>query len=284
MQDWFYEETDKVPVIFEPIKKCMDLDEAPHGPIAATSQQDTAANWTSRVAEFALNETKAETIGVARMDPKWIYKEIDADEISEPYIIVLGAPMVYEELAKAPSVPAHVEIMATYARVHLAARQLADWIRGKGWHANGYGRPVSGKVNIIPAAIAAGIGELGKHGSIMSRELGANMRLSYVLTELPLVPAEQQLDFGVDDFCLNCRLCTNACPPQAISDDKQLVRGVERWYVDFDKCVPYFSERRSCGICLAVCPWARPEVSISELSKKMLTRREQRARHSATAC
>ena len=147
-----------------------------------------------------------------------------------------------------------------------------------------YGRPVSGKVNIIPAAIAAGIGELGKHGSIMSRELGANMRLSYVLTELPLVPAEQQLDFGVDDFCLNCRLCTNACPPQAISDDKQLVRGVERWYVDFDKCVPYFSERRSCGICLAVCPWARPEVSISELSKKMLTRREQRARHSATAC
>jgi epoxyqueuosine reductase QueG len=39
-----------------------------------------------------------------------------------------------------------------------------------------------------------------------------------------------------------------------------MVRGVERWYVDFDKCIPYFSEAASCGICLAVCPWTRPNV------------------------
>jgi epoxyqueuosine reductase QueG len=39
-----------------------------------------------------------------------------------------------------------------------------------------------------------------------------------------------------------------------------MVRGVERWYVDFDKCIPYFAEAASCGICIAVCPWTRPSV------------------------
>jgi ferredoxin len=39
-----------------------------------------------------------------------------------------------------------------------------------------------------------------------------------------------------------------------------MVRGVERWYVDFDKCIPYFAEAASCGICIAECPWTRPSV------------------------
>jgi len=38
------------------------------------------------------------------------------------------------------------------------------------------------------------------------------------------------------------------------------VRGVERWYVDFDRCIPYFAESASCGICIAVCPWTGPNV------------------------
>ena len=46
----------------------------------------------------------------------------------------------------------------------------------------------------------------------------------------------------------------------AEAEDKQMVRGVERWYVDFDKCIPYFAESASCGMCIAVCPWTRPDV------------------------
>jgi epoxyqueuosine reductase QueG len=30
--------------------------------------------------------------------------------------------------------------------------------------------------------------------------------------------------------------------------------------VDFNKCIPYFAESASCGICIAVCPWTRPDV------------------------
>lgn len=67
--------------------------------------------------------------------------------------------------------------------------------------------------------------ELGKHGSLIHRELGANFRLACVLTDLPLL-ADRPDVFGGDDFCASCRICADACPPDAIAADKQLVRGV----------------------------------------------------------
>jgi epoxyqueuosine reductase QueG len=67
--------------------------------------------------------------------------------------------------------------------------------------------------------------------------------------------------FGGDDFCMRCQVCSDACPPDAIFEEKQWVRGELKWYVDFDKCIPYFAESRGCGICIAVCPWSRPGVA-----------------------
>jgi hypothetical protein len=64
----------------------------------------------------------------------------------------------------------------------------------------------------------------------------------------------------------------HACPPGAISPQKQMVRGVERWYVNFDQCIPYFSEAASCGICIAECPWTRPSIR-----PKLLTTMDRRS-------
>ena len=110
---------------------------------------------------------------------------------------------------------------------------------------------------MIPAALACGFGELGKHGSLINRQYGSSFRLAAVLTDLPLVPDRSE-HFGADDFCARCRVCTDACPPDAIFDVKQLVRGVSKWYVDFDKCIPYFNETYGCGICIGACPWSTP--------------------------
>jgi epoxyqueuosine reductase len=97
------------------------------------------------------------------------------------------------------------------------------------------------------------------------------VRLATVLTDLPLT-TDDPVDLAVDDSCASCHVCTTNCPPHAIFDVKQLVRGEERWYVDFDRCVPYFSEHQGCGICIEVCPWSEPgrEPVISE---RMLGRR-----------
>ena len=36
-------------------------------------------------------------------------------------------------------------------------------------------------------------------------------------------------------------IATRGFRPDAIAEGKQMVRAVERWYVDFDKCIPYFA-------------------------------------------
>ena len=104
---------------------------------------------------------------------------------------------------------------------------------------------------------------------------GANFRLGLVLTDLPLVTDEPR-DFGVDDFCASCRVCSDECPPEAIFDEKQWVRGEKKWYVDFDKCLPFFNEYKGCAICIAVCPWSRPGVA-GNLVQKLARRRTRHA-------
>lgn len=55
-------------------------------------------------------------------------------------------------------------------------------------------------------------------------------------------------------------------------DEKQLVRGEKKWYVDFDKCVPYFVKTLGCSICIEVCPWSEPGRG-PKLSQRLLARR-----------
>ena len=123
---------------------------------------------------------------------------------------------------------------------------------------------------MIPPALKCGFGELGKHGSIINRKYGSNFRLAAVLTDMPLLA--QPVDrFGADDFCRSCRVCEQACPVDAIAPDKRYVRGKERWYVDFDRCLPFFNEHLGCSICTTICPWSRPGVA-DNLTAKLARR------------
>jgi len=134
---------------------------------------------------------------------------------------------------------------------------LAAHIRSLGWPAAAYASGSGNDVLHIPLAINAGLGQLGKHGSIISTEYGSNFRISVVLTDLPLA-LDAPVDIAVDDLCLRCQRCVDDCPPDAIFNQQKMVRGVTKWYVDFDKCTPYFSKTYGCAICIEVCPWSEP--------------------------
>ena len=235
-------------------------------PIAEQKTADTPADLTAAAKAFALAH-EADQAGVAVMRPEWVYEGFAS---TLPNIVVLAVRMDHAELATAPDAPSVVEVMRQYNRGTRAARTLADWIRARGYDAEPHGGPTGGPMTLIPAALKAGLGELGKHGSIINRHLGSSFRLAGVLTDMPLV-ADAPDHFGVDDFCKNCRVCERACPPDAIAPRKQTVRGVEKWYVDFDRCAPYFNQTYGCGICIAVCPWSRPETG-PNLLQKMLRR------------
>ena len=168
---------------------------------------------------------------------------------------------------------AQTEYHNQYRRGNRSAIKMANWICEHGQYAEPNGGPEAGSTLYIPAAVEAGLGELGKHGSLINRESGSWFRLSAVKTNLELV-ADKPVDIGVDAFCINCKICEQACPVDAIYPSKQLVRGIEKWYVDFDKCIPFFTGHRGCGICIAECPWSRPGVG-PNLAEKMLKRRTQ---------
>jgi epoxyqueuosine reductase QueG len=166
------------------------------------------------------------------------------------------------------------EVLCAYRRSARTAVKLSERIRAMGWPAKAYGDTKTGEILHIPLALNAGLGQLGKHGSMISREYGSNFRLATVVTDLPLA-ADKPIDLGVDDLCISCRRCTTDCPPGAINDSKMMVRGVMKWYVDFDMCVPYFSETAGCAICIEVCPFSEPGRG-AILSETMLAKRDKR--------
>jgi NAD-dependent dihydropyrimidine dehydrogenase PreA subunit len=225
-------------------------------PVASSREEAEPDEWTRRVTRVALEESEhvVELVGVASLNPDWVF---EGHAVDAPWVVVLGVAMDFEQLATAPDPTAAVEVLRQYARGTYAARDLADWIRARGHQAEGHGGPEAGPLQMLPHALAAGFGELGKHGSIINRRLGSSFRLACVTTDLPLAPTPPDR-FGADEFCFGCRVCTDACPPGAIGPDKVLVRGEVKWYVDFDRCLPYFAATHGCAVCLAVCPWSKP--------------------------
>ena len=146
---------------------------------------------------------------------------------------------------------------------------LVDWIRNSAPELNA-------KVCVDTApfmdkawAARAGLGWIGKHTNLITREVG-----SWVFIGSLLLDIELEYDLAkLDDHCGTCTACIDACPTQAI---------VEPYVVDSNRCISYATiELRDeelpkdiaanlngwiygCDICQDVCPWNRFEMSSNE--------------------
>ena len=251
LQDWMVENFNRHPEL-ENIYRTGDRGPRRLDPVALQRTQESAVDLTRQLKAFALSH-EADLVGITPYQHIWTFEGYP--DIQEQWVVMLGVAMDHVRLNTAPGVPSAQEVADKYNQGVRVAATLSNWIHSKGYPASPHGGPWAGPFNLIPAALACGFGELGKHGSIINRDYGSSFRLSAVLTDLPLVSDAPQR-FGADDFCARCRVCTDACPPDAIFDVKQLVRGEKKWYVDFDTCIPYFNETYGCGICIAACPWS----------------------------
>jgi ferredoxin len=270
-QKWFYQKEQPDEEMRDLRQHRRELLEAPLPPVAETRVERSGDDWTAELERF-VESGDCEMTGVARVRPEWIY---DHETTDLPTIIMLGVQHNYEELKHVPELRGGKDVTRQYGRAAKVAKQVTTWIREQGWRADAVTGPFTGKVLMIPPAIECGFGELGKHGSIINPEFGSAFRLGAVLTDAPFTTTPRR-EFGIDDFCSRCRVCENACPPFAIEPEKQTVRGEKKWYVDFDKCIPFFAETSGCGICIAVCPWSLPEVG-QNLAVKLARRAKRLA-------
>ncbi len=269
MQRWFYTVDQGDPRFAEARNQRQRMLATPPEPVRPTPIQRSPDDWTFSLQDF-VNKGDCEKIGVAKMDPAWVY---EGHSVSQPRVIIAGVQHEYSEISKAPASAGGAEVMAQYNRAMAVALKISNWLRGQGWDAKPVTGPMAGDITLIPPALACGFGELGKHGSIIDRDMGASFRLAAILTDAPFTTTPSA-DHGIDGFCQNCRICEDACPPSALFPEKQTVRGHKKWYVDFDACLPFFNEHQGCAICIAVCPWSRPGLGFN-LAQKLKRRADR---------
>jgi len=148
-----------------------------------------------------------------------------------------------------------------YLRMALVSYALAEFIWGLGYKA----LPSGNDLALSTPLAAAGLGELGRSGILVTLEHGPNIRLAKVITDLPMT-LDKPRDFGVREFCRACKKCARECPSGAIPDEGETTEpvcisnlpGTKKWYVDVEKCYKFWSDNgRDCANCQAVCPYTK---------------------------
>ncbi len=253
LQKWFYTQDPDNKAIVEARAARAKFLAMETPPITGEPQVQSAGDWSRDLATYA-NTLELELFGITAFKPEWAFAGV---ELEYQWAVMLGFAHDYEQIKTAPHAGAGAEVVRQYGRATKASKEVAGWIRQRGWDAAPHAGPLAGPLLMIPPAIECGFGELGKHGSIINQQYGSSFRLACVLTNLPLL-ATPRVSYDVDDFCSRCQVCANACPPDAILPGKVPVRGVRKWYVDFDKCITFFNENFGCAICISICPWSIP--------------------------
>jgi epoxyqueuosine reductase len=111
-------------------------------------------------------------------------------------------------------------------------------------------------------ALRSGLGWIGKNGNLLNRHAGSFFFIATLIVDLEL---EYDTPFA-GDYCGTCRKCIDACPTEAIQENK---------VVDGSKCISYFTIELKdllipdtmkgkfqdwmfgCDTCQDVCPWNR---------------------------
>lgn len=190
----------------------------------------------------------AQEVGVAAFDPRFTFAQVD--QIDHRFVFVFAIAMEYDFMADIGP-RSQDEVHRVYYKLDDIGMRLSHHIAAYGYNARM--QPNAGDFPLPAYGWLAGLGELGKHGSLISPKLGSSFRLCAVSTDMPLA-ADGQQDHGIDEVCAKCGMCERFCPGDAIKPDKQTVNGVDRWIVERAACEPYFHKMYGCKICLMVCP------------------------------
>ncbi len=190
-------------------------------------------------------------------------------------VIVLAFEMDYDSIESAPTIQGDIATMDGYSKMAITAGSLAQFIRSLGYNAI----PCCNNTGVsVPQAIEAGLGEGGRNGMLITPKYGPRVRLSKVITDLPMAP-DKPIRFGVKEFCEVCKKCAEHCPSQAIPYGGQTMEastistntGVMKWSVNAEEC--YFgwtANASGCTMCIKTCPFNKPDSWLHDATRILI--------------
>lgn len=222
----------------------------------------------------------ADLVGIAPVEKRYFYSHVGRGpeewgkeiEVKHKYAISFAVEMDYDMVSSAPFNPTAIESGKQYVRMAMISVILANYIRSLGYSARAHISESNYQAILPPFAYLAGLGELGRMGYIITKEFGPRVRLGLVTTNLPLVP-DKPVKFGVQDFCTFCKKCADNCPSRAIPfGEKQVIRGVEKWQLDYEKCYLFWRKiGTDCALCMYTCPYGKATNFFHGLVRKYST-------------
>ena len=171
------------------------------------------------------------------------------------HAICIALEQDYAQTQTIPSLEAEYAHFGTYEIEGALALKLGDYIRSFGYYAQVHS-PNDNSAAYIPMFVAAGLGQLGANGQLLSPHFGSRARLMIITTDAP-VTYDEPVDYGIHKFCQQCQVCVNRCPGRALVKEKVWYRGVEKNKLIYDRCRPVMARYEGCAVCMKVCPVQR---------------------------
>ena len=261
----------------------------PHAESKPESGRQASSLSPERATEIVKNyalHIGADAVGICRINPLWLYshrgeifydrwedwgKEIDPDALPA-YAVVMLTEMDLDHVSAAPHTPTVAESAGCYAKGAYLSTLLARWFvhmgfRGIAQNTRRY------DVVMPPLAVDAGLGEVGRLGYLMAPMFGPRIRIFATFTDMPLIP-DKPISIGADEFCKRCKKCAESCPSRSILlGDKVVYKGALKWKLDADSCFDYWGKvGTDCSICMAVCPFSRPDTTLHRVVRWFVAR------------
>ena len=229
----------------------------------------------------------ADFVGICRAE-SWMYYSHEHLEgkVIDPYheyAVVMLIDQGYETMEASSGddwISASMSMRA-YMRGAQIAGVMAAHCRRLGFSSRSHTNAHSEVIH-NPAILMAGLGEVSRIGdTLLNPFIGPRSKSVVFTTDLPL-EVDLPIDFGLQDFCGQCRKCARECPCNAISfGPKIMFNGYEIWKDDVEKCTRYRvtqSRGSACGRCMKMCPWNREDtVGARELMLRSIHSPESRA-------
>ncbi len=233
----------------------------------------------SHVVEKAGLQLGAAMVGITTINPKWLNPNVlidaEADQITHDgtnmlipermkYVVIVLGACPPDLVDRNSSELGAAGCRAGYEMALMASTRMTRFIKSLGYETF----DLQMIAPEIPYAVASGLGELGRMNRMVNPLFGGNVRISSILTDLPLA-IDKPIDFGLQKFCEKCKKCATCCPVNAISEadkpywetvDPRQRPGKKAYFENNKACIKWQAHKDIyCSACLAVCPWSKKD-------------------------